>query len=160
MTFKQYQTNEVFDNPYNWDVYSDYPSIEIEFFDEEGSRFVVFLEDVYFGKNRGNSQDPEYIQTQQSKGEGYLITFTKNNSTKMSSSNAFRVFATIKEIILAHIDELKSGHFVYYTAAKNDRSRVRFYRSMTKQIQKLLGWKYSKEMSHQGDVHFIIHKEK
>jgi len=149
--FKEY--NEVFNNPYEWEMDRDYPALEFHFYDEENSKF-----EVWFDEEIGSKYYPKKIQEIINKEDGgWLFSFAKNGSTNKQESNAFRVFATLKEIMLKHKNKIKKAPFILFSGISSEKGRISLYRKLGKQMRRTLRYMNYEEVDEGGKTFFILY---
>ena len=89
------------------------------------------------------------------------ITFNVDGSQKTTGKgDAFRIFATVKDAMLKNLEFLNKYKDIRFYVDKNDKSRLKLYRTLNKQLQRKLGMKSVKETTDKDDILFIISNEK
>ena len=126
---------ESFDKPYKWKngtSTKDYK--DFEFTAESGEYFVIFV----------------------MRGEGdnsYTAVSFENDDEKMDitdDGDAFRIFATVFDILLANKKEIVSHGYLKFSAPVNEPSRVKLYDRMTKVFAKKMGYTKTSKKTESG----------
>ncbi len=118
MKFRNY-INEIFDNPYEYKKTKDNPDgLVFKFKSEDGGKFKVHVDFDDFG-------DTE-------------IHFSKDKEIEMTGEgDAFRIFATIKKIIMDNKKKIKkNSENISIIGKTKDRGRVKFYKSVAGWVKK------------------------
>ncbi len=170
MRFKNY-INEIFDNPYEYNIAKSSWGMIGKFLDEESALFYVNFDfDEYRAWPLHSFSDGDWrIST--AKKEGKLersykiveIRFEKNGEFGMSKSNAFRVFATLKAMMeeekrtIAKAGESALG----FSGKTSDKGRAKFYKTLLKYIQKEFKYKYTEIYKSQidNDTTYLAHND-
>ncbi len=150
MTFKNY-LNEIFDNPYEYEIKYSTDNMYAKFTDEEGDPFKVKIDfDPLY-------QFPE-LQGQLGPNDSISeLWFLKNEDLVADPSNAFRVFATIKQILKDNKSKIKkhSKNGFIFTGKSNESSRVKLYKVLLKHIKKEFGYKYTHVYKEKDSMHDV-----
>jgi len=134
MNFKNF--HEAFDKPYKWEIDPD--SVASLGFIADADDYTL---EVYFWKNDADIE----------------ITFAVDDLERLTGNgNAFRIFATVKDIIFANIKYLKYSKSVYFSAEKKEKSRVKLYKLLAPKLKKKLKKKHLVLSETPGLVIFTI----
>jgi len=107
-----------------------------------------------FGKLRHQRELEIYFWDKETHVE---ITFEVDADEKLSGKgDAFRIFATIKDAMLKNLNYLNKYKDIRFEAKKNDKSRVKLYRTIAKQLKRKLGLKEIQERDQIDNILFII----
>ncbi len=126
LTFKNYRTNEAFDKPYEW--WADLITknhLEYAFETHKKEKYYVI-----FILNDG--ENPNTTVSFTDEDGGYKMT---------DSGDAFRIFATVMEILYSQKEQLLSQGSIKFTAKNDEPSRIRLYDRMVKKYAKKIGYK-------------------
>jgi len=89
------------------------------------------------------------------------ITFEVDAEEEITGDgDAFRIFATVKDAMLKNLKYLNKYKDIRFEAKKNDKSRVKLYRTIAKQLKRKLGLKSVQEHDQIDNILFIISNNK
>ena len=139
--------NEVFDRPYEWKKESNGSNVSrFEFFDGETNFSVkLFYEDA-------TKDNPKTIEVQFSKQKAngeYEFDISK-------SKNAFRIFATVSDILLKNLKGYKD---ISFNSKLSDKSRIKLYDRLVPRLVKKLKWTGWDTDKNQGGVGYTLYDE-
>jgi len=130
--------NEAFNDPF--DYVSEKRGRSLRFLASYGDDNEKELE-IYFWDHR------TYVE----------LTFNVDGSQKTTGKgDAFRIFATVKDAMIKNLKHLNQYKDIRFDAKKTDKSRVKLYRTLAKQLQRKLGLKSVEEHDQKNDILFII----
>ena len=139
MTFKSFKSFksfvEAFDNPYKWKKTKT---------DNYGMTFMTKLDD---GRKLKVRFDEDFTEVE-------IIFLVDEKSSLTGGGDAFRIFATVKEIIEKNIDYLEEFDVVFFAAKTSEQSRVKLYKILSKWIKK----KLKRDLSIENDSGDIVYK--
>jgi len=136
MTFTEF--NEAFNDPFDYVI-------------RKGNNVLEFYADF------GDDSEKELAVYFWDKETHVEITFEVDSSEKLSGKgDAFRIFATVKDAMLKNLDYLNKYKDIRFEAKKTDKSRVKLYRTLAKQLQRKLGLKEVQERDQIHNILFII----
>jgi hypothetical protein len=82
-----------------------------------------------------------------------IIFFVDNEVSLTGGGDAFRILATVKEIIEKNIKYLKKFSLVYFTAKTSEKSRIDLYKVFSKMLKK----KLKRDFYIQNDVSELVY---
>ena len=148
MRFKAYKAyTEALNKPYTFEQVSNSPRAN----------------DFSFETDKGIWYDVQMPNYTDDDGKLYTeLMFYQTDNESMSMQNtgdAFRVMATIVDIVKKQKNFLQSREYLEFTADKRDSGRVKLYRRLAKIFIKTLGFKTVQEETKTGGVLFKVMKK-
>jgi hypothetical protein len=134
---------EAFDKPYKWKLINKNHNLTEFSFETGTEKYFVML--VRYPGGKKNITD---------------VTFeTSLGSVRIGNQgNAFRVFATIFDILLSEKDNIVSYGNMKFSADASEKSRVKLYDAMVKRFSKKMGYSHVDRDSNPSmlDVVYIL----
>jgi len=89
--------------------------------------------------------------------EIYFVRGGKRKTNLTGEGDAFRILATVKEIVQSNLDFLNTYDTIYFTAHNYEKSRVRLYKRFIKELNKIINKKTVKIINYEeeNEVFFI-----
>lgn len=128
MKFKNF-LKESLDDPYKWVKTS-------------GKKVIFYTDDENGRENNGDQVEVDFAERHFNGIDSIEIWFRRGTNIKMTGQgDAFRILATIKDIIIKDKRFLKSQEIIFFASKEDEVSRTKLYRIFAKKIQALLGKK-------------------
>ena len=135
MKFKTYV--EAFDKPYKW---------KKKFEDDDRMAFIANLDD-------GRELEVQ-IRFDNGFADAGILFYVDKKISLTGKGDAFRIFATVKEIIEKNINYLKGFDAVSFSAKSTEHSRVKLYKVFSKWLKK----KLKSDLSIEDDGSYTVYR--